>query len=65
MSVITLFFWIMIIRFILFLLFLMSQEYPRKIKPISIGSDIGSIIICILLAVWLGLVKYGVIGVNL
>lgn len=65
MSVITFFFWVMIIRFILVILVLGSQEYPRKPKPVNIGSDLANIIVTILLAVWLGLVKYGIIGVNL
>lgn len=65
MSVITFLFWYFVIRGVVYLLIIGTKDYPRKIENIKLGSDLSSIIITILICVWLGLVKYGFIGVNL
>ena len=65
MSVITFLFWLYVIRFFIYLIIMGVSEYPRKPKPVNLGADIGTVILTILICIWIGLVKYGVIGVGL
>ncbi len=65
MSIITFFFWLYIVRVALYLIILGASTYPRKKSEVGMGSDVSQVILSILVCIWVGLVKYGIIGVNL
>jgi hypothetical protein len=49
----------------MYLIIMGAAEYPRKPKHVNLGADIGNVIITILICIWIGLVKYGILGVGL